>query len=88
MPSLEAGRDVCHFNVFFMEIEETASGAQRPLQGPCQGHTSLVLLSALMRKTERTPVDKEISPASSCLMSPVSHSEGNSPIRVGTLLTA
>lgn len=40
-----------------------------------------------MRETERAPVNKEISLASSCLVSSVSHSEGNSPIRVRTVLT-
>lgn len=74
-----------HFWVIFMETKR-ASGPQISLQGACQKHTLLVILLALVRETERASINKEISPASTCLVSPMSHSEGNRPIRVRTLL--
>lgn len=64
-----------------------ASGPQISLQGACQKQTLLVLLLILVRETERASINKEISPASTCLVSPMSHSEGNRPIRVRTLLS-
>lgn len=75
-----------HFWVIFMETKESASGAQISMQGAWQKQTLLVLLLALVRERERASINKEISPANTCLVSPMSHSEGNRPIRVRTLL--